>query len=261
MANSRSRSRGGHERAVLSPLLSNVYLHYVLDLWAHQWRQRHAHGDMVIVRYADDFVVGFEHRKDALAFRAALEERLRAFGLGLNAEKTRLIEFGRGAAKSRRDRGDGKPETFDFLGFTHICAKSRKGRFQLRRKTRRKRMVAKLGEIKRELLRRRHEPIAEQGRWLASVVRGYVAYFAVPTNAPALNAFRYQVRRFWLKALRRRSQNDRMTWRVIAKLAERWLPPVKIHHPWPSTRFFVKHPRQEPGALAVHAGICAGGGG
>ena len=127
------------------------------------------------------------------------------------------------------------------------------------RKTRRKRMVAKLGELERELLRRRHEPIADQGRWLQSVLRGYFAYYAVPTNASALGAFRYQVTRFWRKALRRRSQNDRMTWRVIAKLAARWLPPVKIHHPWPSIRFYVKHPRQEPGALAVHAGICAGG--
>lgn len=253
--------QGTPQGAVISPLLSNVYLHYVLDLWANQWRRRHTHGDMVIVRYADDFVVGFEHREDALAFRAALEERLGAFGLGLHAEKTRLIEFGRHAARNRKGRGHPKPETFDFLGFTHICAKSRKGQFQLRRKTRRKRMVAKLGEIKRELLRRRHEPIADQGRWLQSVLRGHFAYYAVPTNAPALGAFRYQVIRFWRKALRRRSQNDRMTWRVIAKLAARWLPSVKILHPWPSIRFFVKYPRQEPGALAVHAGICAGGGG
>ena len=180
--------QGTPQGAVLSPLALQRLPALCPGLVGDQWRQRHTHCDMVIVRYADDFVVGFEYREDALAFRAALEERLRAFGLALFAEKTRLIEFGRHAAKSRKGRGDGKPETFDFLGFTHICAKDRKGRFQLRRKTRRKRMGAKLGEIKRELLRRRHQPIAEQGRWLASVVRGYFAYFAVPTNAPALNA-------------------------------------------------------------------------
>ncbi len=179
--------------------------------------------------------------------------------LSLHPDKTRLIEFGRYAAERRAERGLGKPETFDFLGFTHICAKSRKGKFQLRRKTRRKRMKAKLKEIKLELQRRWHEPVAEQGRWLAQVVRGYFAYHAVPTNRPALVAFRRDVVRLWLRALRRRSQNDRTTWAKVGRLAERWLPQVQILHPWPTARFFVKHPRQEPGALAAHAGICAGG--
>jgi group II intron reverse transcriptase/maturase len=251
--------QGTPQGSVISPLLSNVYLHYVLDLWARQWRKREARGEVVIVRYADDFVVGFQYQDDAKRFRAALEERLAAFALSLHPDKTRLIAFGRFAAERRAERGLGKPETFNFLGFTHICAKSKKGKFQLRRKTRRKPLKAKLKEIKQELLRRRHEPVAEQGRWLAQVVRGYFAYHAVPTNRPALAAFRRDVKRSWLHALRRRSQNDRTTWAKFAKLAEYWLPKVRILHPWPTVRFYVKHPRQEPGALAAHAGICAGG--
>ena len=188
-----------------------------------------------------------------------MEVRLEQHALSLHPDKTRLIAFGRYAAERRAERGLGKPETFNFLGFTHICAKSKKGKFQLRRKTRRKPLKAKLKEIKQELHRRRHEPVAEQGRWLAQVVRGYFAYHAVPTNRPALAAFRRDVKRSWLHALRRRSQNDRTTWARFAKLAEYWLPKVRILHPWPTVRFFVKHPRQEPGALAAHAGICAGG--
>ena len=249
---------GTPQGAVISPLLANIYLHYVLDLWAHRWRRRHARGEVIIVRYADDFVVGFQHRDDAERFRTALDGRLKAFALSLHPDKTRLIEFGRFAASSREKRGLGKPETFTFLGFTHICAKTRSGKFQLRRKTRRRRMRAKLKEIKDGLRERWHAPVAEQGRWLGQVVRGYFAYHAVPTNAPALAAFRYDVKRLWLRALRRRSQNDRTTWARLGRLADRWLPKVRITHPWPSQRFFVKHPRQEPGALAAHAGICAG---
>ena len=251
--------QGTPQGAVISPTLANVYLHYGLDLWAQRWRQRQARGEVYIVRYADDFVVGFQYRDDAERFRADLETRLKRFALTLHPDKTRLIEFGRFAASNRAGRGLGKPETFAFLGFTHICARTRNGKFLLRRKTQRKRMKAKLKTIKVELLRRRHEPIAEQGQWLGQVVKGYFAYHAIPSNGPALSAFRYDIRRYWLCALRRRSQNDRMTWATFSKRCDRWLPQARILHPWPSTRFFVKYPRQEPGALAAHAGICAGG--
>ncbi|MFI5004346.1 MAG: reverse transcriptase domain-containing protein [Solirubrobacterales bacterium] len=224
--------------ASVSTLLANVYLHYVFDLWAHQWRSRHAHGDMVIVRFADDCVVGFEHRDDAERFQAELRGRLAEFSLELNAEKTRLIEFGRFAAQQRKARGLGKPETFSFLGFTHICGKARKtGRFKLKRITDSKRVRAKLREIKVSLIKRRHLPIPEQGRWLASVLRGHCNYYAVPDNGKALNAFRHQIIRHWLKALRRRSQRTRMTWVRMKRLADRWLPTVRILHPWPEARF------------------------
>jgi len=264
---------GTPQGAVISPLLANVYLHYVLDLWAQQWRERHAQGDMIIIRgacpragrrpdpWADDFVVGFQHKAEAERFLAALGVRLERFAPRLHPDKTRLVEFGRFAASNRRKRGDGKPETFQFLGFTHICAKSRSGKFQLRRKTRRDRMRAKLAEIKDDLTKRMHEPIAEQGRWLRQVVSGYFAYHAVPTNARAIAAFRHDVKRLWLRTLRRRSQNDHMTWAKFGPVADRWLPRARILHPWPNQRFVVKHPRQEPGALAAHAGICAGGAG
>jgi len=228
---------GTPQGASVSTLLANVYLHYVFDLWAHQWRDRHAHGDMVIVRFADDCEVGFEHHGDAERFRTDLRERLALFGLELNAEKTRLIEFGRYAAEQRRARGLGKPETFDFLGFTHICEKGRTGRFKLKRITSKKKMRAKLSEVKTELRRRNHQPIPEQGRWLASVLRGHCNYYAVPDNSKALSAFRFQLIRYWLKALRRRSQRTRMTWARIKRLAERWLPPIRILHPWPAIRF------------------------
>tara|TARA_Y100000031_G_scaffold74216_1_gene81895 strand:- start:259 stop:1341 length:1083 start_codon:yes stop_codon:yes gene_type:complete len=199
------KREGTPQGAVISPLLANIYLHHVLDLWAHQWRQRHARGEVYIVRYADDFVAGFQYRDDAERFQAALTMRLKEFALMLHPDKTRLFEFGRFAASNRNKRGLGKPETFTFLGFTHICAKSRNGKFQVRRKTRRKRMKAKLKEIKEDLRSRRHAPIAEQGRWLAQVVGGYFAYHAVPTNAPALAAFRFDVKRLWLQSLRGRS--------------------------------------------------------
>ena len=228
---------GVPQGASASPLLANVYLHYVFDLWAHQWRTRHAHGDVVIVRFADDFVVGFEHRDDAERFWADLRDRLAQFSLELNAEKTRLIQFGRFAAMNRAERGLGKPETFQFLGFTHICATTKNGRFKLKRITDSKRMRAKLSKVKTELMRRRHLPIPEQGRWLASVLRGHCNYYAVPDNGKAITAFRYRVTQLWLRALRRRSQRHRMTWKRIGRLADRWLPPARILHPWPTVRF------------------------
>ncbi len=229
--------QGTPQGASVSTLLANVYLHYVFDLWAHQWRSKHARGDVVTVRFADDLVVGFEHRDDAERFQADLRARLAEFSLELNAEKTRLIEFGRFAARDRRARGLGKPETFTFLGFTHICAKTRKGRFQVKRITDSKRMRRKLSEVNTELKRRMHHSIPEQGRWLASVLRGHCNYYAVPENIRALNAFRHEIIRHWLKALRRRSQRDRLTWERMQRLAARWLPTARILHPWPEVRY------------------------
>jgi RNA-directed DNA polymerase len=228
---------GVPQGASISPLLANVYAHYVFDLWAHQWRRRHARGDVVIVRFADDAVVGFEHRDDAERFWAELRDRLASFGLELAAEKTRLIEFGRFAASNRKQRGLGKPETFRFLGFTHVCAKTRKGRFKLRRITDRKRVRAKLRALKGEMRRRMHLPIPEQGRWLASVLRGHYNYYAVPDNAEALQAFRYHLSWHWYNALRRRSQKTRLTWERMYRLRDRWLPTPRILHPWPDDRF------------------------
>jgi RNA-directed DNA polymerase len=229
---------GVPQGASVSPLLANVYAHYVLDLWAHQWRTRHAHGDVIIVRWADDFVVGFEHREDAERFWSELRDRLATFGLELNAEKTRLIEFGRHAARNRKARGLGKPETFQFLGFTHVCGTTRKtGRFKLKRITDSKRVRAKLLAVKREMARRMHQPIPEQGRWLARVLQGHYNYYAVPDNIEALSAFRKGLIRHWLKTLRRRSQRHRLTWERIGRLADRWLPQPRILHPWPEQRF------------------------
>ena len=229
---------GVPQGASVSPLLGNVYAHYVLDLWAHQWRTRNAHGDVVIVRFADDFVVGFEHREDAERFSIELRDRLSKFGLELHAEKTRLIEFGRYAARDRAARGLGKPETFRFLGFTHICGKTRKaGRFKLMRLTDSKRVRRKLLAVKREMAKRMHLPIPEQGRWLASVLSGHYRYYAVPDNIEALAAFRKGIVRHWLKTLRRRSQRHRLTWKRMGLLADRWLPQPRILHPWPEQRF------------------------
>ena len=218
-------------------MLANVYLHYVLDLWVTWWRGHEAHGDVIIVRFADDFIMGFEHEDDAQRLLTDLRQRLAEFGLALHPDKTRLVEFGRHAARNRAARGLGKPETFDFLGFTHICGKTRTGRFGLRRFTISKRLRAKLRAVKTELLRRRHLPVPEQGRWLASVVRGHLAYYAVPGNAAAAKVFREQAIWHWLRALRRRSQRSRLTWERMNRLASRWLPPVRITHPWPSVRF------------------------
>jgi RNA-directed DNA polymerase len=239
---------GTGQGSVISPLLANVYLHYVLDLWANRWRQREATGDMVIVRYADDFVVGFEHEADAHRFWEALRRRLEEFSLSLHSDKTRLIEFGRHAAGRRARAGLGKPETFRFLGFTFICGKSRRGKFLLHRRSRRDRTKVKLKEIKEGLRDRMHKPIPEQGRWLAQVVRGIFAYHAVPTNYKALGAIHYHVKCLWLRTLRRRSQKDKFAWKRIDKLADDFLPKPKILHPWPSARFVVTHPRWEPSA-------------
>jgi len=231
---------------VISPLLANVYLHYVFDLWADEWRRRHARGGVVLVRFADDIVVGFQHRSDAERFREALGERFAKFHLELHPEKTRLVEFGRFAAEQRQARGLGKPETFDFLGFTHICGKSRAGGFLLQRKTMRTRMRAKLRSVKAELMRRRHLPIPKQGAWLASVVRGHLAYYAVPTNVLALAAFRREAVRHWRQALRRRSQRGFVRWDHMSRLEKRWLPPARIQHPWPEQRFDVRTQGRSP---------------
>ena len=233
-----SSEQGTPQGAPVSVLLANVYLHYVFDLWAHQWRGRHAHGDVVIVRYADDIVVGFEHRGDAERFWGDLRERFAQFALELHADKTRLIEFGRFAAQNRQRRGDRKPEAFDFLGFTHICAKTRHGRFKLKRVTIKKRLAAKLKSVKAEMMRRRHQPIPDQARYLAAVITGHVNYYGVPDNSPAIRTFRFQAVRHWLRALRRRSHKARrLTWERMRRLAKRWLPPARIVHPWPDTRF------------------------
>ena len=252
-------TKGTPQGAVISPLLANIYLHYVYDLWADQWRKRHANGVMIVVRYADDTVVGFEHRADAERFLAELRIRMAEFDLELHPEKTRLVEFGRHAASDRAGRGDGKPETFNFLGFTHICSRSRRGGFLLSRHTRRDRKQAKLLEITEDLRRRWHQDVAEQGRWLGSVVRGFFAYHAVPTNYRALSAFRHHVVELWRRALRRRSQKDRTSWTKMDRLADRWLPKPRISHPWPTQRFRVKHPRWEPYAGIPPVRFCAGG--
>src|SRR5277367_6312403 len=251
--------RGTGQGAVISPLLANVYLHYVLDLWAERWRRREATGDMIIVRYADDFIVGFQHEADARRFLDAMRERLQEFALSLHPEKTRLIEFGRLAVENRKQRGLGKPETVTFLGFIFICNKTRRGKFQIKRKSRRDRMRVKLQAIKQELQRRMHQPIPEQGKWLKQVVTGYFNYHAVPTNGPTLTAFYFHVTNLWQRTLRQRSQKDWTTRERIARLAEDWLPRPLILHPWPDARFAVSHPRWEPRAGIPLARICAGG--
>jgi RNA-directed DNA polymerase len=235
---------GTPQGAVISPFLANIYLHYVYDLWVQAWRKRHATGDMVIVRYADDTIVGFEHQGDAVLFLRDLKERLAAFALDLHPEKTRLIAFGRFVAEGRRARGEGKPETFDFLGFTHICGSKRNGRgFLLRRKTKRRRRWATLVRIGKGLARIRHKSIDEQGRWLATVLRGHYAYFAVPTNLPAVRALRHHVKVRWFLSLLRRSQKRRLSWRRMNVIAKRYLPIPRVLHPWPEQRFLVRHPR------------------
>jgi group II intron reverse transcriptase/maturase len=239
---------GTPQGAVISPLLANVYLHYVFDLWAHQWRRSHAHGNMIVVRYADDTVVGFERLDDAERFIVEMRERVARFELSLHPQKTRLIEFGRHAASRRAMRGLGKPETFNFLGFTHICGRTRRGAFALQRLTRRDRMQAALSKLRALLHRNRHHAIPEQGAWLRQVLQGYFAYHAVPTNARRLSSFRHYVARSWLWALRRRSQKDSFSWDRIKRLADHWLPSPRILHPWPDKRFAVTHPRWEPGA-------------
>ena len=214
-----------------SPLLANIYLHYVFDLWVQQWRKKWAHGDVVVVRYCDDFIVGFQHRFDAERFLAELKERLRKFSLELHPEKTRLLEFGRFAASDRKRRKLGKPETFDFLGLTHICGATRDGKFTVLRKTVRQRLRAKLKEVHVKLRRRLHDPIPEVGQWLRSVVNGHSQYYGVTGNFRAISRFRYAVAKLWHHVLRRRSQRARLTWERMARLIKRWLPPARIHHP------------------------------
>jgi group II intron reverse transcriptase/maturase len=250
---------GTGQGSVISPLLANVYLHYAFDLWAKRWRRREATGDMIIVRYADDLVVGFEHEADARRFWEAMRKRLQEFSLTLHPEKTRLIEFGRCAAANRERRGLGKLETFNFLGFVFICGKSRRGNFLIKRKSRRDRMRAKLSEVRDELRRRMHQTIPEQGKWLRQVVTGFFVYHAVPTNGRALVAFRFHVVNLWRRSLIRRSQKDRTTWERITRLADDWLPKPRILHPWPNQRFAVKYPRWEPDARIGLVRICAGG--
>jgi len=224
----------------ISPLLANVYLHYVFDLWTQQWRNRQAKGDVIVVRYADDFLVGFQSKTEAEAFLVALRERLTRFGLELHPDKTRLIEFGPFADHNRRGRGQGKPETFNFLGFTHICSRKRSnGRFTVLRQTQRSRLQGKLAEVKAELKRRMHDPVPELGQWLGSVLRGHLQYYGVPMNAPALNLFRFQVARLWYRTLCRRSQKGRVLWERMKRLIERYLPPARICHPYPLRRMGV----------------------
>ena len=235
--------RGTGQGTVISPLLANIYLHYALDLWAVRWRRREATGDMIIVRYADDFIVGFQHESDARCFLDEMRERLREFALSLHPEKTRLIEFGRFAAERRKRRGLGKPETFNFLGFTFICGKTRAGKFQLQRKTRRDRMRTKLRMIKEEMWRRMHQPIPIQGKWLWHVVRGYFNYHAVPTNFRALVVFRTEIAKRWHRVLTRRSERTTLNWERMKRLIGEWLPRPRILHPWPDKRFAVSYPR------------------
>jgi RNA-directed DNA polymerase len=235
--------KGTGQGSVISPLLANVYLHYVFDLWADRWRRREATGDVIIVRYADDIVVGFEHEADARRFWGAMQRRFEEFALSLHPDKTRLIEFGRHAAARRGEAGLGKPETFNFLGFTFICGRSRAGKFLVKRKSRRDRMRMRLKDIKEELRRRRHQPIPEQGKWLAQVVRGYFAYHAVPTNSASIRAFRHYVVDLWRRSLSRRSQKGGITWARIKQIADDLLPRAKILHPWPQQRFAVRYSR------------------
>jgi RNA-directed DNA polymerase len=223
-----------------SPLLANIYLHYVFDLWVRSWRRKQARGDMVVVRYADDIVLGFQYKSEAERLWKELAERVRKFQLELHPEKTRLLEFGRFAAENRKRRGQGKPVTFNFLGFTHICGKRRSnGRFTVLRQTMRKRVQAKLSEVKTELRRRKHAPIPEVGKWLRSVVEGHVRYYGVPMNNQALHLFRFQVGRHWHRALSRRSQTGRVHWDRMQRLIDRWLPPPRVCHPYPLRRLGV----------------------
>ena len=237
---------GTPQGAVVSPLLANVYLHYVFDLWVEAWRKKVARGDVIVVRYADDLVVGFESRAEAQRFLEEFRERLAKFGLELHAEKTRLIEFGRFAAQDRKQRGEGKPETFTFLGFTHFCGKRQNGAFIVWRVTAKKRMAAKLRAVKAELRRRMHEPVALVGEWLRRVTVGYYRYYAVPGNIVRLHVFAQRLRRLWRLVLGRRSQRGRAIWDRLTPIFERWIPEPRILHPYPLERFVATHPRWEP---------------
>ncbi len=237
----RTRSEVGTvQGGSVSPLLANLYLHYVFDLWVHRWRKKQARGEVIVVRFADDFVVGFEHRREAEQFLADLTQRFTRFGLELHPEKTRLVEFGRWAGRDRKRRGEGKPETFNFLGFTHSCSMTRKGRFTVLRQTMRKRMQAKLQAVKLELRRRMHTAIPEHGKYLRAVVLGHLRYYGVPRNGPALWSFSRAVSRLWWQTLRRRSQRHHLPWERMKHYVQRYLPPVRICHPYPTLRHAVR---------------------
>lgn len=234
-------TKGTPQGAVISPLLANIYLHYALDLWTQQWRHRYAKGNMIVVRYADDSVFGFKREDTARGFLRAMTDRLAKFGLTLNATKTRLIEFGRFAATNRKRRGQSKPETFDFLGFTHCCGIDRGGRFKVIRLTVKKRMRATLAEIRAELMRRRHESVSIVGKWLNRVVQGYLNYHAVPGNLFRLGGMRSEICRAWRHALMRRSQRHRLTWSRFSRIEKRFIPTVRNMHPYPEERFYASH--------------------
>jgi RNA-directed DNA polymerase len=234
---------GAPQGSSVSPLLANVYLHYVYDQWIQEWRKKRARGEIIIVRFADDTIVGFEHQSDAEEFLTELKERLREYSLELHPDKTRLIEFGRFAAARRAERGEGKPATFTFLGFTHICSKDRRGRFKVLRKTIGKKMRAKLDSVKADLQRRINHTVKEVGTWLSRVVTGHCAYYGVPGNYPALNAFRYHITTAWYRLLNRRSQKQSVTWEQMARVAQNYLPQPRITHPYPDNRFYRQYPR------------------
>ena len=236
----RDNLRGTPQGSVISPVLANIYLHYVLDLWFQKkWRSHEVRGDTIIVRYADDFVAGFQHKRDAERFLSAIKERFGSFELEIHPDKTRLIEFGRYAAERRRERGMRRPETFDFLGFTHYCNKTREGYFQLGRKPVAKRMRRTLKRIKEELRRRMHHDVEATAKWLGQVVNGWLNYYAVPTSFRYLRRFYHRLGRLWLRTLRRRSQKDRYQWADLVKMRDKYWPTLEIRHPWPSQRFAV----------------------
>jgi len=235
----RATEVGTPQGGSISPLLANVYLHYVLDLWVSKWRKQEAQGDVIIVRYVDDFVLGFQHRWEAERFLEALCKRLGEFGLRLHEAKSRLVEFGRYAKSRRAARGEGKPETINFLGFTHICGSTEEGKYAVVRRTQRARMRRKLHEVHEELRKRMHHKIPEVGRWLGSVLRGHYQYYGVPFNRKALGAFRHHVIRLWYRTLCRRSQKGRILWARMERLAKRWLPLPRVQHPYPHQRLIV----------------------
>ena len=234
---------GTPQGAVISPLLANIYLHYVFDLWLEAWREKVATGDVIAVRYADDVVVGFQHRAEAERFLKDFQERLAKFGLELHPDKTRLIEFGRFAQANRRERGEGEAETFTFLGFTHRCGTNKNGAFTVWRATAKKRLEAKLQEVKQTLRARMHEPVRQTGEWLRSVVQGHYQYFAVPGNQASLAKFRSRIYRYWWHVLARRSQRGRLTAERATRLFSPWLPIPTVLHPYPMQRFYATHPR------------------
>lgn len=239
-------TEGTPQGGSISPLLANIYLHYAFDLWAHQWRGRHASGEVYIVRFADDIWMGFQRKADAERFQEEMKVRMKTFNLELHPDKTRLLEFGRFAAQNRKRRGRGKPETFDFLGFTHICGTTKRGRFRVRRKTKRKKMGAKLQEIKEELRRRMHHPVQQTGTWLRKVLQGHFRYYGVPGNIEALRSFKNAIVRRWKWTLGRRSQRGKTTWEKMGLYQSLWLPTPRIHHPYPSERFHVKTRGRSP---------------